>query len=87
MTKPLPDKKVSLEEIFKDWVWTAKTASIVVGEKPTYVIFEKDLPRFKQAIKALVPEKINNYTGTDMEDWQKGFNACLDQIKQRMEKE
>lgn len=33
---------------------------------------------------ALLPEKYDNYTGTDMEDYQKGFCEAVDLMEQRL---
>jgi len=50
--------KDRLDEAFKEWVWDAEAAKIVVNEKPTHVIFKRDLPRFKAQLIALFQQEV-----------------------------
>jgi len=50
--------KDRLDEAFKEWVWDAEAAKIVVKEKPTHVIFKRDLPRFKAQLIALFQQEV-----------------------------
>lgn len=38
----------------------------------------------KQSVLELLPKPIDNYTGTDMEDWQKGYNQLRQEIRERL---